>query len=198
MGTWDNSAANRHNPDPTAAVKWGDQSWEEMLLGMVTLAINPKADVTALFEKPARRPAASQTAGPEIDNDTRGRCVSIATMRHLSLALAALLAAGAFTALAAQQPRPPEPGHREAGRRQDGVRPDQRRRPVDRQRAGNRARPVDFVYADMEHNPLDFPGLATFLLGLTDKARDSQRATCSRTWRCSRAFRPKPISRTGW
>jgi 4-hydroxy-2-oxoheptanedioate aldolase len=29
---------------------------------------------------------------------------------------------------------------------------------------------VDFVYADMEHNPLDFPGLATFLLGLTDKA----------------------------
>jgi 4-hydroxy-2-oxoheptanedioate aldolase len=30
--------------------------------------------------------------------------------------------------------------------------------------------PVDFVYADMEHNPLDFPGLAIFLLGLTDKA----------------------------
>jgi len=30
--------------------------------------------------------------------------------------------------------------------------------------------PVDFVYADMEHNPLDFPGLAIFLMGLTDKA----------------------------
>jgi 4-hydroxy-2-oxoheptanedioate aldolase len=30
--------------------------------------------------------------------------------------------------------------------------------------------PVDFVYADMEHSPLDFPGLAVFLLGLTDKA----------------------------
>src|SRR5688572_31979398 len=30
--------------------------------------------------------------------------------------------------------------------------------------------PVDFVYADMEHNPLDFPGLATFLVGMTDKA----------------------------
>jgi 4-hydroxy-2-oxoheptanedioate aldolase len=30
--------------------------------------------------------------------------------------------------------------------------------------------PVDFVYADMEHNPLDFPGLAIFLAGLTDKA----------------------------
>jgi 4-hydroxy-2-oxoheptanedioate aldolase len=30
--------------------------------------------------------------------------------------------------------------------------------------------PVDFTYADMEHSPLDFPGLATFLLGMTDKA----------------------------
>src|SRR5262245_57752818 len=30
--------------------------------------------------------------------------------------------------------------------------------------------PVDFVYADMEHSPLDFPGLAVFLAGLTDKA----------------------------
>lgn len=30
--------------------------------------------------------------------------------------------------------------------------------------------PVDFTYADMEHSPLDFPGLATYLLGMTDKA----------------------------
>jgi 4-hydroxy-2-oxoheptanedioate aldolase len=30
--------------------------------------------------------------------------------------------------------------------------------------------PVDFVYADMEHSQLDFPGLAIFLAGLTDKA----------------------------
>jgi hypothetical protein len=27
---YDNSAANRSNPDPTMAVKWGDQTWEEM------------------------------------------------------------------------------------------------------------------------------------------------------------------------
>jgi hypothetical protein len=27
---YDNSAANRSNPDPTAAVRWGDQTWEEM------------------------------------------------------------------------------------------------------------------------------------------------------------------------
>jgi hypothetical protein len=30
---YDNSAANRFNPDPTAAVKWGEQTWEEMLIG---------------------------------------------------------------------------------------------------------------------------------------------------------------------
>jgi hypothetical protein len=27
---YDNSAANRSNPDPTAPVRWGDQTWEEM------------------------------------------------------------------------------------------------------------------------------------------------------------------------
>jgi mono/diheme cytochrome c family protein len=27
---YDNSAANRSNPDPTAEVRWGDQTWEEM------------------------------------------------------------------------------------------------------------------------------------------------------------------------
>jgi hypothetical protein len=30
---YDNSAANRFNPDPTATVRWGDQTWEEMMLG---------------------------------------------------------------------------------------------------------------------------------------------------------------------
>ena len=27
---YDNSAANKHNPDPKADVRWGDQTWEEM------------------------------------------------------------------------------------------------------------------------------------------------------------------------
>ena len=30
---YDNSRANRFNPDPTATVRWGDQTWEEMLIG---------------------------------------------------------------------------------------------------------------------------------------------------------------------
>jgi peroxiredoxin len=30
---FDNSAANLANPDPTQAVRWGDQTWEEMMIG---------------------------------------------------------------------------------------------------------------------------------------------------------------------
>jgi hypothetical protein len=30
---YDNSAANRYNPDPKSDVRWGDQTWEEMLIG---------------------------------------------------------------------------------------------------------------------------------------------------------------------
>ena len=30
---YDNSPGNRYNPDPTATVHWGEQTWEEMLIG---------------------------------------------------------------------------------------------------------------------------------------------------------------------
>ena len=30
MAWYDNSASNKHNPDPSIDVKWGDQTWEEM------------------------------------------------------------------------------------------------------------------------------------------------------------------------
>ena len=30
---YDNSPNNKFNPDPTQAVKWGDQTWEEMMIG---------------------------------------------------------------------------------------------------------------------------------------------------------------------
>jgi hypothetical protein len=29
----DNSAANRYNPDPAKEVRWGSQTWEEMMIG---------------------------------------------------------------------------------------------------------------------------------------------------------------------
>jgi hypothetical protein len=54
--TWDNSANNRFNPDPKAEVHWGDQSWDEMLLGLTMLQIDPDANVDKLFEEPKPEP----------------------------------------------------------------------------------------------------------------------------------------------
>jgi hypothetical protein len=54
-GTWDNSPNNRYNPDPTAEVRWGDQSWEEMLLGLTMIQIDPATDLDKLFQAPPRR-----------------------------------------------------------------------------------------------------------------------------------------------
>ena len=36
---YDNSTANRHNPDPKATVRWGDQTWEEMMIGFFTYTV---------------------------------------------------------------------------------------------------------------------------------------------------------------
>lgn len=33
---YDNSAKNKFNPDPTKDVKWGDQTWEEMMIGWLS------------------------------------------------------------------------------------------------------------------------------------------------------------------
>lgn len=33
---YDNSKNNKYNPDPTKDVKWGDQTWEEMMIGWVS------------------------------------------------------------------------------------------------------------------------------------------------------------------
>ncbi len=63
---YDNSANNPDNPNPKAAVRWGDQSWEEMMIGFFDISINPDADRSKLFQqpeerkkKPARRPPSS-------------------------------------------------------------------------------------------------------------------------------------------
>ena len=33
--TFDNSVDNLNNPDPTAEVRWGDQTWDEMMIAYV-------------------------------------------------------------------------------------------------------------------------------------------------------------------
>lgn len=36
---FDNSANNRFNPDPTKEVRWGDQTWEEMMIGWFNFTV---------------------------------------------------------------------------------------------------------------------------------------------------------------
>jgi mono/diheme cytochrome c family protein len=36
VAAFDNSAKNKYNPDPTQVVRWGDQTWEEMMIGWYT------------------------------------------------------------------------------------------------------------------------------------------------------------------
>jgi len=45
---YDNSTANKSNPDPTKDVWWGDQTWEEMMFTGLTFSIDPpKSSTTA-------------------------------------------------------------------------------------------------------------------------------------------------------
>ena len=53
---FDNSAANKANPDPSATVRWGDQTWEEMMLGCFTYTVG-RPDARALLTD---RPASSR------------------------------------------------------------------------------------------------------------------------------------------
>jgi hypothetical protein len=43
----DNSANNKYNPDPTKEVRWGDQTWEEMMIGWFDVAFDAKLDPNA-------------------------------------------------------------------------------------------------------------------------------------------------------
>jgi hypothetical protein len=40
---YDNSSANRSNPDPTATVRWGDQTWEEMQYTGITYSVDSES-----------------------------------------------------------------------------------------------------------------------------------------------------------
>jgi hypothetical protein len=44
---YDNSRANRYNPDPSQEVRWGDQTWEEMLIGYYSTADGPAPRVNS-------------------------------------------------------------------------------------------------------------------------------------------------------
>jgi hypothetical protein len=51
---FDNSPANRFNPNPNASVRFGDQTWDEMMVGFIDIAVKLDQDLTKLIRMPAR------------------------------------------------------------------------------------------------------------------------------------------------
>ncbi len=49
---YDNSKNNPHNPDPDVAVRWGDQTWDEMMVGFFDVAVPANVDKTLYFARP--------------------------------------------------------------------------------------------------------------------------------------------------
>jgi peroxiredoxin len=50
---FDNSKANLANPDPTQSVRWGEQTWEEMMLGFCDVVL-PRDDTRKAGKKPIK------------------------------------------------------------------------------------------------------------------------------------------------
>jgi hypothetical protein len=48
---FDNSPNNRYNPDPRAEVRWGDQTWEEMMIGWFDVAVDANSDPVDVFRE---------------------------------------------------------------------------------------------------------------------------------------------------
>ena len=49
VATFDNSKNNPHNPDPNVAVYWGDQTYDEMMVGFFDVAVPADIDKTQFF-----------------------------------------------------------------------------------------------------------------------------------------------------
>jgi Copper type II ascorbate-dependent monooxygenase, C-terminal domain. len=47
---FDNSTNNKYNPDPTKAVRWGDQTWEEMMIGWMSFVYDSPPAATKATE----------------------------------------------------------------------------------------------------------------------------------------------------
>lgn len=52
---YDNSRHNPHNPDPEASVHWGDQTYDEMMVGFFDVAVPASLDKWHYFIRPDRK-----------------------------------------------------------------------------------------------------------------------------------------------
>jgi hypothetical protein len=68
---YDNSEDNLNNPDPTKTVRWGDQTWEEMMIGYFDVAF------------PVSRDAAGKPVGRQLHNDDDHRAAAEALIETM-------------------------------------------------------------------------------------------------------------------
>jgi hypothetical protein len=59
---FDNSPNNPHNPDPTATVRFGEQSWEEMMIGFYDIVIPADMSLNDFF-RPKKKAETTPTGG---------------------------------------------------------------------------------------------------------------------------------------
>jgi hypothetical protein len=66
IGYYDNTPNNPSNPDPSALVVYGEQTWNEMMGGVMDLAIDPELESPVIFTRVPRRESTevSQAATP--------------------------------------------------------------------------------------------------------------------------------------
>jgi hypothetical protein len=55
---FDNSPNNKYNPDPTKNVRWGEQTFEEMMIGFFNYKVPVDRPDPAVPTQPERRPSA--------------------------------------------------------------------------------------------------------------------------------------------
>jgi hypothetical protein len=54
VALYDNSRKNLHNPDPDASVRWGDQTYDEMMVGFFDVAVRADLDKWKYFIRPGQ------------------------------------------------------------------------------------------------------------------------------------------------
>ena len=69
---FDNSAGNKTNPDPTKLVRWGPQTWDEMMIGFFEYTLDHQDLRLAQSPKSAADPAAQKVQQPPVSKADAG------------------------------------------------------------------------------------------------------------------------------
>lgn len=69
--TYDNSAENLANPDPTSIVRWGDQTWEEMMIGYFDATPAVETSVTSKTSRAKQFVEAAAKQAPKLSPELK-------------------------------------------------------------------------------------------------------------------------------